>query len=143
MLLVVGVLAVAGAVLWRAAPHLDLLALGERTAMHLGVAVAPTRRAVLAAVALLTAAGVSVVGVVAFVGLLVPHAMRRFTGPAHRVLLPASALGGAILLVLTDLAARTLFVPRELPLGTLTALLGAPLFLLLLRSARDRQGGWA
>ena len=142
VLVVVAVLVLAGAVLWRAAPRLDLLALGERTAAHLGVAVAPTRRAVLVAVALLTAAAVSTVGVVAFVGLIVPHAMRRLTGPAHRVLLPASALGGAMLLVLTDLASRTLFIPRELPLGTLTALVGAPLFLLLLRAARERQGGW-
>jgi len=142
VLAVAAVLVLAGAVLWRAAPRLDLLALGERTAAHLGVSVAPTRRAVLVAVALLTAAAVSTVGVVAFVGLIVPHAMRRLTGPAHSLLLPASALGGAMLLVLTDLASRTLFIPRELPLGTLTALVGAPLFLLLLRAARERQGGW-
>ena len=136
------VVAACGVVLRTLAPTLDLLALGERTAEHLGVDVTRTRRMTLAIVALLVAVSVAAVGIVAFVGLLVPHAVRRLTGPAHRTLLPASALAGATLLVLTDLAARTLFLPRELPLGTLTALLGAPLFLLLLRAARDRQGGW-
>jgi len=141
-LTVLAVVVAAGVLLRSLAPALDLLALGDRTAAHLGVDVARTRRIVHVAVALLVAVSVTAVGIVAFVGLLVPHAVRRLTGPAHRTLLPASALAGATLLVLTDLVARTLFLPRELPLGTLTALLGAPLLLLLLRGARDRQGGW-
>jgi iron complex transport system permease protein len=131
-----------GLLLWNRAHVLDLLALGERAAAHLGVDVVRARRATLTAVSLLVAASAATIGIVAFVGLLVPHAARRLIGPAHRALLPASALAGATLLVLVDLAARTLFLPREVPLGTITALLGAPLFLLLLRAARDRQGGW-
>ena len=74
---------------------------------------------------------------------VVPHLVRMVTGPAHRVLLPASALGGAVLLVFGDLVARTIGAPTEVPLGVLTALVGSPFFFWLLRRTRARQGGWA
>jgi iron complex transport system permease protein len=124
------------------APRLDLLALGEREARHLGVHVERLRVIVLTTVALLAAASVAVSGVVLFVGLVVPHLVRMLAGPAHRVLLPASALGGALILVLADLAARTWAAPAEIPLGVLTSLVGSPFFLWLLRRTRSRQGGW-
>jgi iron complex transport system permease protein len=124
------------------APRLDLLALGEREARHLGVDVERLRVVVLTTVALLAAASVAVSGVVLFVGLVVPHLLRMLAGPGHRVLLPASALGGALILVLADLAARTLAAPAEIPLGVLTSLVGSPFFLWLLRRTRARQGGW-
>ncbi|MFF5443444.1 FecCD family ABC transporter permease [Streptomyces sp. NPDC012888] len=123
--------------------RLDLLALGERPARHLGVEVERLRTALVLLVALLTAAAVAVAGVITFVGLLVPHLLRMANGPGHRFLVPGSALAGAVVLVAGDLAARTAAQPAELPLGVLTALLGSPFFFWLLRRTRRRQGGWA
>ncbi|WKK27622.1 iron ABC transporter permease [Streptomyces olivoreticuli] len=125
------------------ARKLDLLALGERPARHLGVDVERLRLVLVLVVALLTAAAVAVAGIVTFVGLLVPHLLRMAAGPGHRFLVPGSALGGALVLVAADLAARTAAQPAELPLGVLTALLGSPFFFWLLRKTRRRQGGWA
>ncbi|MFE7558959.1 FecCD family ABC transporter permease [Kitasatospora sp. NPDC057500] len=127
----------------RYARSLDLLALGERPARHLGVDVERMRLVLITLVALLTAAAVAVSGIIGFVGLVVPHLLRMVAGPGHRFLLPASALGGALVLVAADLAARTLAEPAELPLGVLTALIGSPFFFWLLRRTRTRQGGWA
>ncbi|MEU4968601.1 FecCD family ABC transporter permease [Streptomyces smyrnaeus] len=123
--------------------RLDLLALGERPARHLGVDVERLRLTLVLVVALLTAAAVAVAGIITFVGLLVPHLLRMAAGPGHRFLVPGSALGGAVVLVGADLAARTVAQPAELPLGVLTALLGSPFFFWLLRRTRRRQGGWA
>ena len=94
-------------------------------------------------VALLTAAAVSFCGIVAFVGLVVPHLVRMVVGPSHRVLLPASLVAGALVLVVADLAARTLVAYAELPLGMLTSLVGGPFFFWLLRRTRRTAGGWA
>ncbi|WP_405853269.1 iron ABC transporter permease [Streptomyces sp. NBC_00090] len=123
--------------------RLDLLALGERPARHLGVDVERLRVALILVVALLTAAAVAVAGIITFVGLLVPHLLRMANGPGHRFLVPGSALGGAVVLAAGDLAARTVAGTAELPLGVLTALLGSPFFFWLLRRTRRRQGGWA
>ncbi|MET9318645.1 iron ABC transporter permease [Streptomyces sp. NPDC003038] len=125
------------------ARRLDLLALGERPARHLGIDVERLRLALILVVALLTAAAVAVAGIITFIGLLVPHLLRMATGPGHRFLIPGSALAGAVVLVAGDLAARTLALPAELPLGVLTALLGSPFFFWLLRRTRRKQGGWA
>ncbi|MFD7313331.1 FecCD family ABC transporter permease [Streptomyces sp. NPDC059883] len=125
------------------ARRLDLLALGERPARHLGVDVERLRMVLVLVVALLTAAAVAVAGIITFVGLLVPHLLRMANGPGHRFLVPGSALGGALVLVAGDLAARTVAAPAELPLGVLTALFGSPFFFWLLRRTRRRQGGWA
>nr|WP_236543992.1 iron ABC transporter permease [Spiractinospora alimapuensis] len=124
------------------ARRLDLLALGEGSARHLGVNVERMRLWLIVALALLTSAAVAFAGIVSFVGLVVPHIVRMLAGPGHRVLLPASVLGGA-LLVAADLAARTVAAPAEIPLGVVTALIGGPFFFWLLRRARGRQGGWA
>ncbi|HMO55292.1 MAG TPA: iron ABC transporter permease [Tepidiformaceae bacterium] len=125
------------------ARKLDLLSLGERPARHLGVDVEALRIRSLIAVALLTASAVAVAGIISFVGLVIPHIMRMIGGPSHRLLLPASALAGAAILVGADLAARTIAQPSEVPLGVLTALIGAPFFLWQLRRTRAQQGGWA
>ncbi|MFC9606584.1 FecCD family ABC transporter permease [Streptomyces niveus] len=125
------------------ARKLDLLALGERPAGHLGVDVERLRVVLVLVVALLTAAAVAVAGIITFVGLLVPHLLRMANGPGHRFLVPGSALAGALVLVAGDLAARTVAAPAELPLGVLTALFGSPFFFWLLRRTRRRQGGWA
>jgi iron complex transport system permease protein len=125
------------------AGKLDLLALGEGPARHLGVNVERLRFVVVVAVALLVGAGVAFTGIVGFVGLVVPHVIRMVAGPAHRLLLAASALGGALVLVCGDLLARTAIENADLPLGMLTALVGGPFFFWLLRRTRSRQGGWA
>ncbi|RII17050.1 Hemin transport system permease protein HmuU [Streptomyces sp. YIM 130001] len=125
------------------ARRLDLLALGERPARHLGVDVERLRVVLILVVALLTAAAVAVAGIVSFVGLLVPHLLRMAAGPGHRFLVPGSAVGGALVLVVADLTARTVAAPAELPLGVLTALVGSPFFFFLLRRTRRKQGGWA
>lgn len=123
--------------------RLDLLSLGERPARHLGVDVERLRITLVFVIALLTAAAVSVSGIISFVGLVVPHLLRMAAGPGHRFLVPASGLLGAVVLLAADLASRTLASPAELPLGVLTALLGSPFFFWLLRRTRRRQGGWA
>lgn len=137
-------LAVIGVALACTRAHkLDLLALGERSARHLGVNVEGLRIVMLVIVAVLTASAVAVSGIILFVGLVIPHLVRMVAGPGHRILLPASALGGALVLVVADTVARTVVAPAELPLGVLTALVGSPFFFWLLRRTRARQGGWA
>lgn len=121
---------------------LNLLVLGDREARHLGVNTGQVRFAIITLAALMTGASVAVSGIIGFVGLIVPHLIRLIAGPDHRLLLPASALGGAVLLLMADLAARTVVVPAELPLGVVTALLGGPFFLWLLYRTRKQQGGW-
>jgi iron complex transport system permease protein len=121
---------------------LDLLTLGERSARHLGVDVERLRIGAIVLVALLTAAAVAFCGIIAFVGLVVPHLVRMALGPGHRTLLPASALGGAVLLLAADLAARTAVDYADLPIGLLTSLVGGPFFFYLLRRTRRRAGGW-
>lgn len=125
------------------ARKLDMLALGDGPARHLGVDVERLRASMLVVTAILTAASVAMSGIILFVGLVVPHLVRMVAGPKHRLLLPASALAGAILLVVADLVARTVVAPAEIPLGVLTSLVGAPVFLWQLRRTRARQGGWA
>ena len=122
---------------------LDLLSLGEKAARHLGVDVERLRLMAMALSALLVSAAVAFVGIIAFVGLVVPHLMRMILGPGHRLLLPASVLGGAVLMTIADLAARTLIEFADLPIGMLTALIGGPYFFYLLRRSRREAGGWA
>ncbi len=117
---------------------LDLLLLGEREAGHLGIDVTRTRRAIIAACALMVGVGVGFTGIIGFVGLVVPHLLRLAGGAAHRWVLPGSLLGGAILLLAADTLARTVAAPAELPIGVLTSLVGAPFFLALLLGQRRR-----
>ena len=115
------------------ARSLDLLALGDETAHHLGADVERTRRLIYLCTALLTAASVATCGIIGFVGLVVPHAVRTVARPLHRSLLPlVFGIGGAFL-VLSDVVSRTVVRPLELPVGVITALVGVPLFALLLR----------
>jgi iron complex transport system permease protein len=112
---------------------LDLLALGEEPAHHLGAEVERTRRLIYGSTALLTAASVAACGIIGFVGLVIPHAVRTLTRPLHRSLLPLVFLAGGGFLVLSDVVARTVVRPLELPVGVITALVGVPVFALLLR----------
>lgn len=116
--------------------RLNAFTLGEEGAASLGVEVERDKFLILALGALLTAAAVSLAGLVGFVGLVVPHALRLVLGPDHRYLLPSSALAGAAFLVVADLLARTLLAPFEIPVGVFTSLVGAPFFIYLLRRTR-------
>ncbi len=112
---------------------LNLILTGEREARHLGVNVSRVKLVVYVAASLLTGLAVSVSGAIGYVGLIVPHLMRMMFGSDYRVLIPASALGGAILIVFADMLARTVVAPTELPVGAMTALVGAPVFIFLMR----------
>jgi len=125
------------------AHRLDLLALGERNARHLGVDVEQLRIIAIVLVALLTGVAVAFAGIIAFVGLVVPHIIRMALGPSHRGLLIASAVGGGALLAIADLLTRTIVQGADLPIGMLTALVGGPFFFGLLYQQRRRSGGWA
>lgn len=117
------------------APTLDAFALGEEMAAHLGVRIERGKLLIVAVASLLVAAAVSISGLVGFVGLVAPHLCRIALGPRHRLLIPASALAGATFVVIADLLARTVAAPSVLPLGVITALVGGPFFLSLLRHA--------
>jgi len=132
-------LAAAFAVLAGFARALNLLDLGERQAAHSGVRVDRMQRIVLAASTLVTAAAVSVSGVIGFVGLIVPHLVRLAVGPDYRLIIPLSVLFGGIYVLWADTLARTLLSPVEIPLGVVTAFLGAPFFAYLL--ARHKKKG--
>ncbi|WP_434983455.1 FecCD family ABC transporter permease [Vreelandella zhaodongensis] len=118
--------------LLRSAKQLDLLQLGEATAHAAGLDASRLKRRVVVATSLGVGLCVALTGVIGFLGLLVPHCLRLWLGPGHRLLLPASMLGGALLLVVADTLARTLGAPAEIPVGLLTSLLGGPYFLYLL-----------
>ncbi|MGV3721714.1 MAG: FecCD family ABC transporter permease, partial [Actinomycetota bacterium] len=120
---------------------LNAFSLGEDGAARLGVDVERAKRLILALGSLLTAAAVSISGLIGFVGLFVPHVVRLVAGPDHRVLLPASALAGAAFLVLADVLAQSLVAPVEIPIGIVTAFVGGPFFLWMLRRTR-REYQW-
>ena len=120
-------------VLFTLARPLNLMAIGEETATYLGANVERVKRLAYGAASLVAAAGVAFVGVIGFVGLIIPHAVRLLVGPDHRLLLPLSFLAGAGFLTLADLLARTVIAPAEVPVGVVTAFVGVPFFLLLLR----------
>ncbi len=120
-------------VVYRLARPLDLLALGEEPARFLGADVERLKRTLYVAASALTAAAVSVSGIIGFVGLVIPHAIRMVWGHLHEALLPGAFLLGGLLMVLADALARTAFAPLELPVGVVTALIGVPVFVLLVR----------
>jgi len=128
----VGLIAGIGAI-YSTAADLNLLLTGEREAIHLGVDATRVKLVVYVSASLLTALAVSTSGAIGYVGLLVPHAMRLLFGSDYRILIPASAIGGAIAIVLADTLARTIVAPTELPVGAMTAMAGAPVFIYLLR----------
>ena len=132
LLIALGLLAALALTRW-----LDAFQLGEEGAAHVGVPVERAKGLTVLVAAFLTACAVVLSGLVGFVGLLVPHAVRLVLGPSHRTLLPAAALGGAAFLVLADLLARTVIAPVELPVGVLTATVGGPVFLVMLKRSRS------
>ena len=124
--------------------ELNALAAGPEVAASLGVAVGRTQTAVFIVASLLVGVSISLAGPIGFIGLVVPHALRALIGPDHRLLVPASILGGAIVLTVCDLLARTLFAPaRLLPTGAVTTVLGIPVFFIILLGHKRRAGLWS
>lgn len=137
LLAVVGIIALIGIgacyLFWR---DLNIITLGEEPASHLGIEVEHIKKTLFILASLLTAATVSACGLIGFVGLIVPHTMRLIIGPNHRVLIPSSALAGGLFLIISDLFARTVFPPAGVPIGVITAIIGGPFFIFLLRRKR-------
>jgi iron complex transport system permease protein len=127
---------VSGVALWLHRRLLDVMSVGDEEASSLGVRAARVRLMVVVAATLGTAAAVAVSGLIGFVGIIVPHTVRMLLGSSYRVVLPLSVVFGAAFLILTDLLARTVISPAEVPIGVITAFLGAPFFLIVLRSSR-------
>jgi iron complex transport system permease protein len=136
IILVAPYIAVSAAVILACSRLLDVLRVGDEEARSLGIDVRRVRLVVLAAATVGTAAAISVSGLIGFVGIIVPHAVRLLAGAAYRVILPLSLLFGASFLVLADVAARVVLSPAELPIGVVTAAVGAPFFVLILRTSR-------
>ncbi|MBW1731706.1 MAG: iron ABC transporter permease [Deltaproteobacteria bacterium] len=126
------------ALLYSFSRHLNLLAAGEEAALHLGVNVERAKFICFITVSLMVGLVVSFSGLIGFVGLIVPHLSRMILGSDHRLLMPVSALGGALFLIVADTAARTVISPSELPVGVITAFLGAPFFIYLLKTRGSR-----
>ncbi|WP_293783323.1 iron ABC transporter permease [uncultured Aeromicrobium sp.] len=138
-LVIAAVVIVAGTLLCLLfAPALDAFAFGWDTAASLGIHVGVARVCLMVLAAVMTAAAVAASGAIGFIGLLIPHVVRLLAGPGHRALLPLSALGGAIFLIWVDTFARSAFSPHEIPVGVVTALVGAPVFALVLSKAATR-----
>jgi len=136
-ILIVGAIVLVGIVCSMSfAGILDTFALGEESVAHLGLHVERSKFIIIVVASLITAGAVSISGLIGFVGLITPHVMRLLLGPSHRVLIPTSALGGAIFLTLADLLARIVIAPAVLPVGVFTSLVGAPFFLFLLRNSQ-------
>lgn len=118
------------------ARDLNIILLGEEQARHLGVDPEMLKKIMIASATLITAAAVSISGIIGFIGLIIPHMARILVGPDHRILIPSSAFGGAIVLILCDTAGRMIVNPAELPVGIITSLLGVPFFIFLIRKKK-------
>jgi iron complex transport system permease protein len=134
-----GILLLAVITSWFLARDFNLLIYGEHKARTLGSKVRMIRRAALVLAAICTAVAVTMAGSIGFVGLIIPHLMRLIIGSDHRLLIPAATLAGGILVMFADLGARTVLAPQQLPVGVITAFIGVPLFLYLLKSRRPSQ----
>jgi iron complex transport system permease protein len=134
LLVAVAVIVIAGsAAVYIFSQDLNAISLGEEEAMHLGIDIEAVKKILILIVSLITAGLVSVCGIIGFVGLIVPHMMRLLVGPNHKTLIPVSCLAAAIFMITCDIIARTIFPPLEIPIGVITAFLGAPVFIILLK----------
>lgn len=121
------------------AQDLNAISMGEEEAMHLGINTQNIKKIVILITALITASLICICGIIGFVGLIVPHMMRKIVGPNHKVLIPATCVAASLFMVFCDLLSRTLFAPVEIPIGVITAMIGAPLFIILLKKGRRIQ----
>lgn len=135
LLLIVGVVVVLGiAAIFILAQDLNAISIGEEEAIHLGIDTETVKKILFFITSLITASLVSICGIIGFVGLIIPHMMRFVVGPNHKVLIPTTCIAAAIFMIMCDLVSRTLLSPLEIPIGVITAVIGAPVFIILLRS---------
>lgn len=125
-------------VIYLFAQDLNAISLGEEEAKHLGIDTQNIKRILILITALISASLICICGVIGFVGLIVPHMMRRIVGPNHKLLIPMTCLAASVFIILCDLVSRTLFAPVEIPIGVITAAIGAPVFIILLKSNTPR-----
>ncbi len=134
LLITVSIVTIAGvAVVYIFSQDLNAISIGEEEAIHLGIDAEAVKKVLLLTTSLITASLVCVSGIIGFVGLVIPHIMRLAVGPNHKTLIPASCIGGAIFMILCDAIGRTCFAPSEIPIGVITAIVGAPVFIMLLK----------
>lgn len=135
LLLMVGIVVILGiVVIFILAQDLNAISIGEEEAIHLGINTETVKKILFFITSLITASIVSICGIIGFVGLIIPHMMRFVVGPNHRVLIPATCLAAAIFMIMCDMFSRTMLSPLEIPIGVITAVIGAPVFIILLRS---------
>ncbi|MBU4376309.1 MAG: iron ABC transporter permease [Candidatus Omnitrophica bacterium] len=138
LICVVSIIVIAGiAAMYMFSQDLNAISIGEEEAVHLGINTEAVKKIVFLLTSLVTASVVSICGIIGFVGLIIPHMMRFIVGPAHRRLIPATCLAAASFMIICDMLSRSLMPPMEIPIGVITALVGAPIFIILLRT---RQG---
>lgn len=134
LLLAVSVIVAGGIiVIYAFSQDLNAMSIGDEEALHLGIPVEQVKKILLLCAAVITSAIVCICGIIGFVGLMVPHMMRFLVGPNHRALIPASCLAASVFMVISDVVARTAFIPLEIPIGVITAIIGAPVFILLMK----------
>jgi len=133
MLLVSGPVILGVAAIYVFSQDLNAISIGEEEAAHLGIDTQKIRKTLILITALITASLICICGIIGFVGLIVPHAMRLITGPNHKTLIPATCLAASVFMVACDILSRTLFAPIEIPIGVITAIIGAPVFIILLK----------
>ena len=135
LLFIVGVIVILGVILITIlAQDLNAISIGEEEAIHLGIKIETVKKWLFFLTSLISAALVCICGIIGFVGLIVPHAMRLFVGPNHKILIPSTCLAAAIFMILADIISRSVFAPIEIPIGVVTALIGSPIFIILLKS---------
>ena len=138
VLLVVGIVVILGTIcIFILSQDLNAMSIGEENALHLGIEVESVKRVSLFITSLITGALVSVTGMIGFVGLIIPHMMRLIVGPNHKILIPATCLGASAFLVLCDTLSRSIFPPIDIPIGVITSLVGAPIFIILLKRSQE------
>jgi len=139
LIMVSGIVLIGVGVIYLFSQDLNAISIGEEEAIHLGINIVKVKRILIILASLVTASLVSICGIIGFVGLMIPHMMRLVVGPNHKVLIPATCLAAATFMIISDTLARTLFPPLEIPIGVITAAVGAPIFIILLkRSQRVR-----
>ena len=137
LLLIVGIVVILGIIaIFILAQDLNAISIGEEEAIHLGINTETVKKILFVITSLITASLVSMCGIIGFVGLIIPHMMRFVVGPNHKVLIPATCLAAAIFMIMCDMFSRTMFSPMEIPIGVITAIIGAPVFIVLLRTKR-------
>ncbi len=135
LLLIVGIVVLLGIIaIFILAQDLNAISIGEEEAMHLGINTETVKKLLFFITSMITASLVSICGIIGFVGLIIPHMMRLVVGPNHKVLIPSTCIAAAIFMIMCDMFSRTIFSPLEIPIGVITAVIGAPVFIILLRS---------